>query len=182
MQVYARVVLVGFMGAGKSTVGALLASLLGWRFRDADAVITGNAGASIAELFSRYGEPWFRELEAAAAADLLTERETVVAFGGGALERADTRAKLAEDAATFVIYLETPLAVALERCREEPGAALRPVLAAEAALEQRYTRRLPFYRMAHLTVATSGRTPSEVARLIADAVQARKHPAAVETA
>ena len=167
------------MGAGKSTAGFLLAPLLGWRFLDVDAVIVERAGETIAALFARYGEPWFRELEAVTAAELLRERNAVIAFGGGAVEHEGTQAKLAGDTATLVVHLQTSLAVSLARCREEPGAASRPVLAEEAALEQRYAQRLPLYRAAHLTVETAARTPLEVARVIADAVQAPRRAEAL---
>src|SRR6202789_2538376 len=88
-----RIVLTGFMGSGKSTVGPLLAARLGWRFLDADEVIEAEAGATIAELFARHGETPFRDREHATIARLAAQDKNalVLALGGGAIERAETR-------------------------------------------------------------------------------------------
>ena len=158
------------MGAGKSTVGRLLGPLLGWRFVDADAVVAEHAGAPIAELFSRYGEPWFREREAAAIEQLLTGENLVLALGGGAVEHPGTRTLLATKPETLVVYLEAPLAISLARCAAEPGAALRPVLENTSLLENRFQTRIPLYRAAHRTIATEGRTPAELAATIREHV------------
>ena len=168
---YRRVILTGFMGAGKSTVGRLLAPLLSWQFRDADAFLTANSGATIAELFTRHGERQFRELEAALIADLLHEADTVISLGGGALEHAETRARLAATASTLVVYLQAPLAVSLERCAAETGSALRPVLQDAAVIERRFLARLPFYQTAHLTIATEQQTPQAIAQRVAAALR-----------
>src|ERR1700722_9403973 len=87
-----RIVLTGFMGSGKSTVGPLLAARLGWHFVDVDNVIEAEAGAAIAEIFARYGEGAFRDREHATIARLATGERLVLALGGGAIEREDTRA------------------------------------------------------------------------------------------
>ena len=163
-----RVVLIGFMGAGKSTVGRLLAPLLGWRFVDADAVLAEQAGASIAELFRRHGEPWFRRQEAAAIAQALGEEHLVLALGGGAVEDAGTRALLTAMPSTLVVYLEAPLSVALARCASELGAAQRPLLEDAALLESRFHARIPIYPSAHFTLQTQDRTPAEVAASVRD--------------
>src|ERR1700683_4779598 len=83
-----RIVLTGFMGSGKSTVGPLLARQLGWKFVDADDVIAAEAGATIPEIFAREGEAAFRERERAAIARLASEDALVLALGGGAIEDA----------------------------------------------------------------------------------------------
>ena len=158
------------MGAGKSTVGRLLAPLLGWRFLDVDAVLTERWGASVAALFENHGEAWFREREAGATAELLAHEEAVIALGGGAVEHPGTRAVLAATPDTLIVYLEAPLALALARCAGEPGAAVRPILEDAALLERRFHTRLPLYQAAHLTVPTEGRAPAELAALIRDAL------------
>ncbi len=86
-----RIVLTGFMGSGKTTVGPLVARHLGWKFIDVDDVIEEETGVRIAEIFARYGEPAFREREHATIARLATDDGLVLALGGGAIERAETR-------------------------------------------------------------------------------------------
>ncbi len=162
------------MGAGKSTVGRLLAPLLGWRFLDADQVLTSRTGLSIAQLFWLHGEPAFREMEAALVAELLREENTVLALGGGAVEHPDTqsllRTMLSADSESLLVYLEAPLAVSLARCAAEPGAAVRPVLSDQDLLRRRFATRLPLYRSAHLVMPTVACSPDEIARQIADQV------------
>jgi shikimate kinase len=164
----ARVVLTGFMGAGKSTVGALLAVELGWRFIDIDRAIVAEHGISIAELFTTRGEAGFRELEAHAVRQALLLDQAVIALGGGALESAHTRDLLFASPGTHIIFLETPLEVALARCAGEPGGAIRPVLADRSQLESRYTRRLEHYRRAHHSLSTADRSPAELVLVIRD--------------
>ena len=85
----AQIVLLGFMGAGKSTVGPLLAEILGWQFFDADQLLEHREGCTIAELFVRHGEVGFRQLEESTVAELLGLNRTVIALGGGAIESGD---------------------------------------------------------------------------------------------
>ena len=163
-----RIVLTGFMGAGKTTVGGLLAAQLGWRFLDVDQELVHDASASIADLFRTEGEAAFRRREEETIARLLEHDHAVLALGGGALESQSTRELLLSAPATRLIFLETPLAVALARCAEDsgaPGAALRPVLLGsdQAALVERYHARLVHYRQAHHTLNTEAKTPAELA-------------------
>jgi shikimate kinase len=155
-----RVVLTGFMGAGKSTVGALLAARLGWRFVDVDQELVAEHGIPIAGLFSRHGEAGFRLLEAAAFQRCVHLEQAVIALGGGALESPSTRNLLLGSPGTQVVFLETPLPVALARCAAD--GAIRPVLAEAALVETRFERRLEHYRQAHHTIDTAERTPGEV--------------------
>ena len=171
---YTRVVLTGFMGAGKSTVGRLLAPLLGWHFLDADAALIEHTGSSIASLFDCHGEAQFREMEASILAELLEQEQMVIAMGGGALESASTRNRIAATPATFLVYLQASLAVSLQRCSGDEG-SIRPVLVSPAggqssSLEQRYQARLLAYQTADLTVATEGRSPQQIAEAIAGIV------------
>ncbi len=158
------------MGAGKTTVGRLLAPMLGWRFLDTDAMLVERHGASIALLFEQHGEARFREWEASVVASALSEEQVVIALGGGAVEHAATRALLFGDAGTMTVFLETPLPVALARCAAEPGAASRPVLADAERLHTRFTGRLPLYRSSRLALVTENRTPAALARALAEAV------------
>ncbi len=166
-----RIVLTGFMGSGKTTVGPLVAQRLGWRFVDADDVIADEAGCTIADLFRREGEARFRERERAAIARLAEGEGLVLALGGGAIEDASTRSLLEHAQETLLVHLKVELATTIKRCRGTEH--LRPVLADQANLARRYDRRLPLYEMAHVTIAVDGLTPAEAAAAIVDAAQHR---------
>src|SRR5215475_8256076 len=104
--VVSRIVLVGFMGAGKSTVGPLLAQQLRWRFLDADRVLERLTGSSIADIFSQQGEAAFRVREAEVVRDLVREQHLVLALGGGAVETAAVRDTLLNTPETCVVFLK----------------------------------------------------------------------------
>jgi shikimate kinase len=169
-----RIVLTGFMGSGKSTVGPLLAGRLGWAFTDVDEVIECEAGVTIAELFARYGEPAFRDREFATVARLASQAELVIALGGGAIEREETRALLLNTPGTLLIHLEVELATTLARCRGTEHS--RPVLADQPNLALRYERRLPLYRSAHVSIQVDALTPDEVVDAIVAAEQVGRRP------
>ncbi len=159
-----RIVLTGFMGSGKSTVGPLVAQRLGWRFLDADDVFEAEAGMTIAEFFARHGEPAFRDREHATIARLATADALVLALGGGAIERDATRDLLLNSPGTLLVHLEVTLATTLTRCRGTEHT--RPILADQPNLEARYQRRLPLYRAAHVTVLVDTLTPAQVTNAI----------------
>jgi|SRR5579885_19547 shikimate kinase len=165
-----RIVLIGFMGAGKSTVGALLAPLLGWQFLDADAVLEERTGSTIAEIFARHGEAVFRQMETEVIRELLQERRLVLALGGGAVETPSTREAIFSSPETCVVFLEAPLETMISRCEQQPNAAVRPVLKEREQLRSRFESRLPHYRNAHLVVETTARTPDETAQRIIDSL------------
>jgi shikimate kinase len=156
-----RIVLTGFMGSGKSTVGPLVAARLGWRFVDADDVIVAESGMPISHIFAEHGEPAFRHLERATIARIASEDALVLALGGGAIEDAATRDLLLNNAGTVLIHLEVTLETTLTRCGSTDHS--RPVLADRANLAARYERRLPLYRTAHVSIPADILTPSEVA-------------------
>src|SRR3954466_11947319 len=145
-----RIVLTGFMGSGKSTVGPLLAARLGWQFIAVDTVIEREAGAVISEIFARHGESAFRDRELSTIARIASDENLVLALGGGAIEREDTRTLLLGAPGTLLVHLEVELATALARCSATE--IRRPVLADRANLEERYHRRLPLYHMAHISI------------------------------
>jgi shikimate kinase len=159
-----RIVLTGFMGSGKSTVGPLVASRLAWSFVDADDVIEAEAGVPIAELFARHGEAAFRDREHAAIAHLASGDKLVLALGGGAIETEATRMLLLNSPGTMLVHLEVELATTLARCQGTEHT--RPILADQANLASRYQRRLPLYRTAHLSIAVDALTPDEVSEAI----------------
>jgi shikimate kinase len=151
-----RVVLTGFMGSGKSTLGAVLAEQLGWRFLDLDGEIERRDGRSVARIFAESGEPHFRKLESAALAALLGRRRVVLALGGGAPEELGNRLLLEQTPRTAVVYLAAPFAALVARCQEQPGAAERPVLADLSVAERRFKARRRLYeRIASHTVSTA---------------------------
>ena len=157
------------MGSGKSTVGPLVAQRLGWSFVDVDDVIVAEAGATIPEIFKREGETEFRRRERETIARLAGSDRLVLALGGGAIEDAATRELLLKNPETLVVHLEVELATTLARCKGTED--LRPVLADEANLASRYKRRLPLYRMAHISINVDALTPDEVAEAIARATK-----------
>lgn len=160
-----RVVLTGFMGSGKSTVGPLLAQRLGWKFLDVDALIVAETGIAISDFFARHGEPAFRHREQATIARLIGEESgLVLALGGGAIEHPGTRDLLLTAPATLLVHLEVELATTLARCRGTEHT--RPVLADQANLSARYQRRMPLYRQAHVSIAVDALTPAEVVHAI----------------
>jgi shikimate kinase len=198
-----RIALTGFMGAGKSTVGRILAARLRWPFLDIDSLITAEHGRTVAQIFADHGEEHFRRLEAEAIARVLDPlqqdpphnyEQAVVALGGGAIETDAVRELLFSQPssvpAAVTIFLSAPLPELLARCHIGPGAtesaspdpgdeaSVRPLLTAPEPPEDRLARRLPHYRRAHLTVDTSGVPPTEVVDRIMDWLSVRRLAAA----
>ncbi len=160
-------VLIGPPGAGKSTVGALLAERLRTGFADTDQMVEEVAGKPVADIFIADGEAAFRELERAAVAAALARTGGVVALGGGAVLDPVTQERLAGQR---VVYLETGFAAAAKRVgMDQPRPLLigNPRARLKALLEQR----LPVYeRLAWLTVTTDEREPAEIAAQVEAAV------------
>ena len=163
-----RIVLTGFMGSGKTTLGPLLAARLGWSFHDVDDVIEAEAGVTIADIFARHGEAAFRERERETIARLAAGDSLVLALGGGAIENEATRTLLLAAPGTLLVHLEVELATTLKRCQGTEQT--RPILADQANLESRYQRRLPLYRMAHVSIPVDALTPDEAVEAILRAV------------
>jgi shikimate kinase len=155
-----RLVLTGFMGAGKSTIGRLLAARIGWNFLDLDAHLESRTNATIPQLFEQHGEARFRRLESTALASALGYSNIVLALGGGTPEDLTNRLLLEQTPATFTIFLDAPFPTLFDRCMLQDIA--RPVLTDPAAAQLRFERRHPLYRrMAGLTIATSDQTPAQ---------------------
>ncbi len=154
-----RAVLVGPPGAGKTTVGTLLAASLGVPFRDVDADIETTAGKPIPEIFIDEGEDHFRALERTAVAAALTSFDGVLALGGGAILAAETRDLLTGHT---VVYLSVELSDAVSRVGLGAG---RPLLALNPRATLRFLldQRRPLYeQVATVTVVTDGRTPEDI--------------------
>ncbi len=153
------IVLVGFMGAGKSTVGSLLADRLGLPFTDSDQVIEQRAGRPVRQIFAEDGEPAFRALEHQVIAEILDGPARVLALGGGAAEHPGTRDTLTS---AHVVYLHVSYEQALQRVGGDGAPEVRPLLA-RPDLAALYQRRLGVYAgVATLTVLTDGRRPEAV--------------------
>jgi shikimate kinase len=165
------VFLVGFMGAGKTSVGQALAQRVQWRFVDLDQRIEMREGRTIAEIFAGSGEEAFRQIETAVLRELLAELgkslPVVVALGGGVPIREENVALLASWGAPQV-FLDAPFEVALRRCRETVSA--RPLFREEEQARQLYESRRPYYLKAQLRVDTASRSAEEAAAEIARAL------------
>lgn len=158
------VVLIGPPGAGKTTVGGLLAAALGIPFTDTDAEVEASAGKPVSDIFIEDGEPAFRALERAAVARALADSTGVVAVGGGAVLDPGTQQALAGHR---VVYLETGFAAAAKRTGMSQA---RPLLVGNprATLKILLDQRIPVYqRLATMTVGTDDREPADIAGDIA---------------
>jgi shikimate kinase len=157
-------VLVGPPASGKTTVGTAVAEALGVPFRDTDHDVEAVAGTTVADLFVQHGEPHFRALEAAAVARALAEHSGVLALGGGAVTREDTRRLLVAHgrAGGTVVWLDVDLPSAAHRVglsRDRPILGLNP----RAMLRTMLEIRAPLYgEVATLTVFTGGRPAEDV--------------------
>jgi shikimate kinase len=163
-----RVVLVGPMGAGKTTVAELLGAAWDVPVRDTDADVVETTGREISDIFVEDGEDHFRDLEAEAVARALAEHDGVLALGGGAVLRVETRELLA---GVPVVFLRVGLSDAVRRVGLGVG---RPLLLGNvrARLKALLDERAPVYEsVATHVVDTDGRTPDEVAAEIRELVR-----------
>jgi shikimate kinase len=162
-----NIVLIGFMGCGKTTVGRELARLLGRRFVDLDAFIEQRTGLGVSEIFARHGEAYFRALESQAAAELSAQREIVLSVGGGAVLRAENVDALRGGGR--IVLIDVPLAVLRLRLA---GDTTRPLLNRpdkDEAMRVLYELRMPLYRVCADDSVVNGdnRPAAAVAREIA---------------
>jgi shikimate kinase len=146
------VVLVGMMGAGKSSIGRRLAARLGIPFVDADIEIEQAAGMSIADIFAAHGEPYFRSGEARVIARLLEHGPQVLSTGGGAFMNAQTRAKIGEKGIS--VWLKADLDVLVRRLRRRNDRPMLKTTDPIATLRNLLAERNPIYGEADLTVVS----------------------------
>ena len=151
------IVLIGFMGAGKTTVGRALAGRLGVPFRDSDLVIEERAGRPVSQIFAEDGEPAFRDLEHKVIADLLDGSDGVLALGGGAVQRADTRSLLS---GVPVVYLRVSHAEAMRRVGGDQG---RPMLARPDVARLHAERDPQYAAAATVTIDADASKPEAIA-------------------
>jgi shikimate kinase len=160
------ILLVGFMGAGKSSVGAALASELGCSFIDLDTVVEESAGQPAAAIFGTEGEQRFRQLESEALDQVLstgTERR-VVALGGGAYAQSGNRDRIARSGA-LVVFLEVELDEAMRRVGHFAGT--RPLAANREAFARLFEERRSAYKQAHVRTDTTNKPITTIAKELA---------------
>lgn len=174
-----NLVLIGYRATGKTTLARLLADRLGWDWIDADVVIERRAGKSIARIFAEDGEPAFRDLEAEVIADLCRRPRLVLAAGGGAPLRAESRRAMRQGGQ--VVWLKAqPHTIHARMSGDATTTSRRPNLTRQGGLEEivhLLAEREPAYRAAaHLEVDTEGREPDEIAAEILDRLQGIASP------
>ena len=156
-----KVYLVGFMGAGKTTVARALGKRIGWRVEDVDERIEARERRSVAAIFAQDGEAQFRQIERDVLAELLPVREAVVATGGGTFAEPDNRSAMLSDGA--VAWLDVPFERLVERV---PQDGRRPLASDRVQMEQLYQRRQLSYSQAHVRVDASRPVDEVLERLL----------------
>ncbi|MBZ5491248.1 MAG: shikimate kinase [Acidobacteriia bacterium] len=156
-------VLIGFMGAGKTTVGRALAKSLRWNFLDLDDVIEQRERKSVAEIFAASGEPAFRQAESAALAALLQDHQAgsdlILALGGGAFVQKQNRDAL-NSAGAITVLLEAPIEELRRRCQGEHK--VRPLAQQDARFNELFAARRADYALARFTVQTLDKSVEQV--------------------
>lgn len=164
-----RVVLVGPMGAGKSTIGRLLARELGYRFLDSDRIIEERCGANIPWIFDVEGEDGFRQRETSMLEELSNEVGTVLATGGGAVMRAENHGLLKKNA--VVVYLKTSIDQQVERTRKDRNRPLLQNDDPEGVLRKLFAIRDPLYtELADIVMFTDRKSPRLVVRQLVNRI------------
>lgn len=158
-----NIILAGFMGTGKSTVGKLVAERLGMHFADTDATIESLDGRSIAVIFAEDGEIAFRRIESTVCLRIVRLPERVIAVGGGALLDKYTRSVLESEG--LIICLTADIDEIIERVGDDPS---RPLFGDRAAIERLMAERAAHYASLPHHVDTMGHTPEQVAEEIVE--------------
>ncbi len=169
-----NIVLIGFMGTGKTSCGEELARRLGWEFVEMDKLIEGKEGMSIPDIFAQKGEPHFRDLETQVCQALAKKQHAVISAGGGVVTRSEN-VKILRSFAYLVLLTATPDEILRRVIRE--GKEKRPLLAKpdpKQEIERLLAIREQLYRdAANAQVDTSGKTPQKIASEIFDLVSSR---------
>jgi shikimate kinase len=159
-----KIYLVGFMGAGKTTLARALGQRLDWRVEDIDERIEAREGRTVASIFAREGEPYFRAVERAVLLDLLPLRHAVIATGGGTFADAENRAAINRDG--YSIWIDLPVSELVERI---PSDGRRPLAADRLRFERLYAARRVSYQQAHLRLeGTHAPVDALVERVLAE--------------
>ncbi|NLI60859.1 MAG: shikimate kinase [Clostridiales bacterium] len=155
-----KIILIGFMGVGKTTIGSELAKKLSYAFVDTDEKIMEIAGTDIPDIFNRHGEEYFRRLEYKAIMDIMNLHKLVVSTGGGAVMNRELFNTMLSKGT--VIHLDASSALLYDRLKDSSN---RPMLNhgnLKRRIDELYTQRRPIYMMAHHTVTTDGKSKEQI--------------------
>lgn len=161
-----NIVLCGFMGCGKSTVGALLAKKTGMSFVDLDTYIENKAGMTVSEIFAQYGEAHFRALEREASKELAAKSGVVLAAGGGTLTFSENVEILKQGGS--IVLLDLPVKVVAERLKNDKTRPLLNQPDKDKVMKELYEKRLPLYRQAADYTVDAAQSPLQVCAEIMD--------------
>ncbi|MGO9084490.1 MAG: shikimate kinase [Candidatus Sulfotelmatobacter sp.] len=171
------VFLVGFMGAGKTSVGRALGQRLNWIFEDLDDRIERREGRTVAEIFRDSGETEFRQAEQAALQQVLEELSggvaRIVALGGGTFVQEQNH-KTVQASGIRTVFLDAPLPELWRRCQLSDLDIKRPLQTSANTFRELYKDRLPFYKTAFLQVETEGKQVDSIAAEIAEKLDLKK--------
>lgn len=156
-----KLYLVGFMGAGKTSVARALGRRMGWQVEDIDHRIEAREHQRVAEIFAQRGELYFRNVEREVLRDLLSQRHAVIATGGGTFVDPDNRTAMLSDGA--VAWLDVPLERVIGRV---PADGRRPLAADRVQMEHLYARRRAAYSQAHVRIDASRSVPEIVEHIL----------------
>ncbi|HET7695522.1 MAG TPA: shikimate kinase [Vicinamibacterales bacterium] len=156
-----KIYLVGFMAAGKTTVARAVARRLGWRAEDVDELIEARERSTVADIFARHGEPYFRAVEREILHLLLPLRHTVVATGGGTFMDPESQQAILLDGTS--VWLDVPLETIVARL---PSDGRRPLSADRGQMERLFLVRQAAYARAHLRVDAAGPAEAVAERIL----------------
>jgi shikimate kinase len=166
-----KIYLVGFMGAGKTTLAQALARRLEWQVEDVDAIIEARERRSVVDIFARDGEPYFRALERQVIFSLLPLRHAVVATGGGTFVDAENRAAINADGVS--VWLDLPFEELLARI---PLDGRRPLATDLAQMTRLYEGRRLAYEQAHIRLDAARLRPEEIIEELVDTLARQPRP------
>lgn len=162
-----NIILCGFMGCGKTSVGRRAAALMGRELCDLDSYIEEQAGMTVSEIFARFGEAEFREREARAVREVAGAPGLIIASGGGTvLSRANVEAF--HERGGLIVFLDAPLAALQERLKNDRRRPLLQVPDRRRVIEELFEKRIPLYRAAADVTVDAGAPPVTVARRVAE--------------
>ena len=167
-----NIILIGFMGTGKTAVGRRLAARLGYRYLDTDMIIEGQAGCTIAGIFEKHGEAYFRELERSVIQEVVRSEGCVISTGGGAVVDPENLALLKKNG--LVVCLTSSPEKIMERTGRKRGE--RPLLSGKEPIEEikrLLELRAPYYENADWTVDTSKKTVAQVVEIVVAIIEQR---------
>lgn len=163
-----NIVLVGFMGTGKTTVGKLLATQLNWSYVDTDEVIEQKTGMDISTIFKQQGEPFFRDIESEVIREIMLKSQQVISTGGGIVMREQNITAIKSNG-IMVCLTATPDAI-IERTKSDTKRPLLQVDNPKKRIQELLSKRVPYYTQADITLDTSQVSPEEIVTQILNTV------------